>query len=142
MTTGSEQVGVLEALAASLPLPGSVEFQPATEDMAPIYRASDIFLLTSDSEGTPNVLLEAMASGIPVVATSVGGVPEIVRHGETGYLVDPRDEAEFVTAVVRLVEDDGLRTTMGQRAREFVDQHHAVRRMPALLRDFYATVNI
>jgi glycosyltransferase involved in cell wall biosynthesis len=91
VTTGAAERDTLEQQAARLGLsPESVEFRPAVGDMGPVYRDADIFLLTSDWEGTPNVVLEAMASGLPVVATRVGGVPEIVRHGETGLLVDRR----------------------------------------------------
>jgi glycosyltransferase involved in cell wall biosynthesis len=142
VTTGDEDEGVLEQQAIDLGLaPDVMEFRRAAADMAPIYQSADVFLLTSDSEGTPNVLLEAMASGMPVVATSVGGVPEIVRHGDTGYLADPQDEAAFVDSIVALVENDGSRIAMGRRARAYVEEHHSVRRMPALLRDFYASVN-
>ena len=138
VTTGNVERRVLERQAVDLGFgPDDVEFRENVADMAPLYRCADVHLLTSDWEGTPNVVLEAMASGLPVVATRVGGVPEIVTHGETGYLVDPDDETGFVDSMLRLVDDDAHRAAMGGRARAFIEERHAVSRLPATLRDFY-----
>ncbi len=78
-------------------LPDGVKFRGSVAEMAPVYRNADVCVLTSDYEGTPNVLLEAMASGLAVVATNVGGVSEVVRQGENGFLVEPGDETACVT---------------------------------------------
>jgi glycosyltransferase involved in cell wall biosynthesis len=83
-----------------------------------------MLVLTSDREGTPNVILEAMASGLPVVATSVGGVPALVRHDVTGYLVEPEDETSLAAAILELVEAPEKRLEFGMQARRFVQQHH------------------
>lgn len=115
----------------------SVEFHGLKSDVADFYHNADVFLLTSDWEGTPNVVLEAMASGLPVVATSVGGVSALIRHGETGYLVDPEDEDSLVEAVRDLVEDREKRIAFGARARKFVEQHHALPALAAELRQLY-----
>lgn len=116
-------------------LPGGVEFKGNMVDVAPIYREADICVLTSEHEGTPNVLLEAMSSGLPVVATRVGGVPGIIKEGETGFVVD--DEAGLYAALLKLVDDPAGRAQMGQRARSFVEQNHALRGLPGKLADLY-----
>jgi glycosyltransferase involved in cell wall biosynthesis len=141
VTTGGNGDGDLERQARELGLgPESIEFRGPVADTAALYRDADIFLLTSDWEGTPNVVLEAMASAMPVVATSVGGVPEIVRHADTGYLVDPADENAIVDAILTLADDDGSRVAMGRRARAYVEERHSVRRLPQVLRDLYETM--
>lgn len=81
------------------------------------YTGADIFVLSSLWEGCPNVVLEAMAHGVPVVATAVGGVPELVEHEASGLLVPPRDPKAFADALGRLVADAELRAVMGNAAR-------------------------
>jgi glycosyltransferase involved in cell wall biosynthesis len=123
-----------EALGLS---PSTVEFRGSIADMASVYADADICVLTSDYEGTPNVLLEAMASGLPVVATKVGGVPEILRPGENGFMVEPGDEDGLYAALDRLINDAQLRMRMGQKARAFVEANHALDRLPTTLQALY-----
>ena len=131
----------LERQAADLGLsPDVVEFRGVVPDMAPVYREADILVLTSDWEGTPNVVLEAMATGLAVVARRIGGVPEIVRHGETGFLLDTGDEDAMTNALLTLVGDAQLRTEMGRRAAQHVNANYSPRQLPALLTDIYAGV--
>jgi glycosyltransferase involved in cell wall biosynthesis len=111
-------------------LPDVVEFRGAISDMAAAYREADILVLTSDWEGTPNVLLEAMASGLPVVATRVGGVPEIVREDETGKLADAADEDSMAESLRTLIGNRELQAKMGRQAREYAVSNHS----PASLR--------
>jgi glycosyltransferase involved in cell wall biosynthesis len=99
-----------------------------------------VLVVTSDWEGTPNVVLEAMASGLPVVATDVGGIRDLVRNGETGRLVARDDEADLAAAVVSLVADRSVRERYGKRARKFVEEHHALARLPANLGSLYDAV--
>jgi glycosyltransferase involved in cell wall biosynthesis len=128
----------LEQRAKDLGLmPGILEMREPVEDMTPIYRQADTLVLTSDFEGTPNVLLEAMASGLPVVATRVGGVPEIVRHGRTGFLADPDDNQSMTEALLTLINHTNLRREMGSRARAYVEANHSAHRLPALLEGLY-----
>src|SRR5262249_35095272 len=136
---GTEDVRTrLEEQATALGLvSGGVEFRGAMSNMAPIYQRSQVCVLTSDHEGTPNVLLEAMASGLPVVATRVGGVPEIVRHQETGFVLDPGDIDGFVAALAQLATDSRLRMEMGRRARRYVETHHSLQRLPGRLSELY-----
>jgi len=84
----------------------------------------DVVCLTSNYEGSPNVILEAMAAGRPVVATRVGGVPELVRDGLTGLLVEPGDADGLAAAVKKLLDDPALAERMGRAARETVEREH------------------
>ena len=128
----------LQQQASELGLMGNaVEFKSAVSDMPALYREADILVLTSDWEGTPNVILEAMASGLPVVATGVGGVPEVVRHGETGFVVDPDDIDSLTDSVLRLICDSQLRMEMGCQARQYIMANHAPRHLPARLAKIY-----
>jgi glycosyltransferase involved in cell wall biosynthesis len=120
-------------------LPDAIDFRGNVTDTAALYRAADLLLLTSDHEGTPNVIMEAMACGLPVVATRVGGVPEIVQNGETGFLCDPADEDGLARAILKLIADPALRRRMGAEARDFIDAHHSPHRLPEFLVGLYKT---
>ena len=134
---GSER-SYLENRAAELRLlPHQVEFKGASEDVGEVYRQADILVLTSDYEGTPNVVLEAMASGLPVVATRVGGVPEIVQHERTGYVADPEDENSMVEALLNLIGNSRLREEMGRRARTYIEANHSLESLPVSLESLY-----
>jgi glycosyltransferase involved in cell wall biosynthesis len=117
-----------------------LEFVGPEADTVPHYRTADVLVLTSDWEGTPNVILEAMASGLPVVATRVGGVSDIVLDGRTGYLVDPWDENGFVDAIVDLAENPQRRQAYGRAGREFVMSRHALSRIGVELNQLYHSV--
>jgi glycosyltransferase involved in cell wall biosynthesis len=87
------------------------------EEVLALYREADVFVLPTWSEGFPNVVIEAMAAGLPVVATPVGAIPDVVRDGEEGLLVPPRDAAALVRALARLADDPSLRARLGAQAR-------------------------
>jgi glycosyltransferase involved in cell wall biosynthesis len=130
---------VLESEAATLGLlPHTIQFLGVVPDVRPIYQQADILLLTSDWEGTPNVILEAMATALPVVASNVGGVSDLVQDGQTGYLFPPDNELFAVEKVKTLIENPRLRKCMGQRARQFIEQHHCWQRLPNYLNQLYA----
>ena len=99
--------------------------------MADILRASDVFVLSSRVEGNPLSVMEAMAAGLPVVSTAVGGVPELVRDGETGLLVPSEDAGALARAVQALMDDPARRRAMGAAARQDAvsrfDIRHTVR---------------
>jgi glycosyltransferase involved in cell wall biosynthesis len=129
----------LEDQARGLGLsPETFEIREPVQDMRPIYHQADILVLTSDFEGTPNVVLEAMASGLPVVATRVGGVPEVVRDGETGYLTEPGDDKSMTDALLALIKHEHLRSEQGSRARKYIESNYSVDRLPALLEGLYS----
>jgi glycosyltransferase involved in cell wall biosynthesis len=121
-------------------LPSGVEFKGSIADIAPVYREADICVLTSDYEGTPNVLLEAMASGLPVVATKVGGVPELIKDGENGFMLELSDKAGFHAALAKLIADPEARIQMGHCARSFVEKNHRIEVLPEKLLALYRFV--
>ena len=82
-------------------------------DVLSLHKAFDLFVMSSVTEGLGTSLLDAMACGRPIVATSAGGIPEVVADGETGILVPPRDHAALAEAIIRLLADTGLREGMG-----------------------------
>lgn len=95
-----------------------VHFLGRRSDVPAVMRSLDLLVLPSYVEGAPNVVLEAMAAGIPAVATAVSGTPELVRDGETGRLVAPRDPDGLARALVEVAGDAGLRARMGRAGRQ------------------------
>jgi glycosyltransferase involved in cell wall biosynthesis len=111
---------------ARLGLDGAVELLGTRGDVHELLAAADVFVLSSESEGMPMSVLEAMAAGLPVVASAVGGVPEVVRDGETGALVPPRDPVALAEAIRLLVADPALRQRFGDAGRRRVEREFAV----------------
>jgi len=99
------------------------------EEVAPFYAAFDALILPSGNEGTPVSAIEALAAGRPVVATSVGGVPDVVRDGEDGYLVEAGATDELADRLARLARDPDLRERMGRSGRARVLPRYAVGRL-------------
>ncbi len=117
----------LEAVAARLGIGDHVVFTGFREDMLEIMATFDIFTLPSLWEGLGIVLLEAMAFRLPIVASRVGGITDVVVEGETGLLVPPRDPAALAAALVELLRDGEKRKAMGEKgyrrvAEEFRDE--------------------
>jgi glycosyltransferase involved in cell wall biosynthesis len=94
-------------------------------DIDNVYAAMDVFLLASAWEGLPRTVLEAQAAGVPVVSTRVSGIPEIVRHGRTGFLVEPGDWRGLADAAERILRDDLLRGEMAGAARLAVTESYS-----------------
>lgn len=109
----------LEARATALQLSANVRFLGWRRDLTTIYAATDVFALTSRNEGTPVALIEAMASGVPGVATNVGGVPTVIADSSMGALVELDDDAAFVDGVMQLL-DAGRRGDVSAQARAHV----------------------
>ncbi len=114
-----------------------VEFRGWVHDLRSLYEELDIVVLSSDNEGTPVALIEASAAGKPVVATNVGGVPEVVRDGESGILVPPGDEGSFARAVSDLIEDSERAARFGQLGRRHVADRYSADRLAADIAALY-----
>jgi glycosyltransferase involved in cell wall biosynthesis len=114
----------LEAQAAALGLDGAVRFAgPVANDEVPgFYARADVFCLPSFAEGLPTVLMEAMAAGLPVVATNVNGTAELVEHGESGYVVAPARADLLADALEPLLRDARLRKRVGRAARKRIEE--------------------
>jgi glycosyltransferase involved in cell wall biosynthesis len=101
---------------------GKVKFLGWREDIDEIMPLFDMLVLPSLNEGMGRVLVEAMAAGKPVVASRVGGIPDLVRHAETGYLVPPADEKALADGIKKLLDDPEKAKQMGQRGKEYCRQ--------------------
>lgn len=110
-------------------------------DPLSLYQNSDVFLLTSDHEGTPNVIMEAMACGMPVVAPNVGGIESLVEHLKTGMVFAPASPREALSALQRLGSDLAFASALGGRARDYIERQHSVARLPLLLAGLYARLS-
>src|SRR5215210_6187906 len=119
----------LERRAHELGVIRDTVFLGYQEDVAPFYAAFDVLVLPSSNEGTPVSAIEALAAGKPVVATRVGGVPDVVRDGEDGFLVDTGDTSELADRLARLARDPVLRERMGKEGRSRVLPRYAVNRL-------------
>lgn len=136
----------LRALATAVGVDrDTLSFEGARADMTPIYHEADALILTSEWEGTPNVVLEAMACGVPVIATRVGGVPDLVTDGGSGFLVpaDQGDDAVIdhaVRAVVALAHDGVQRAAMSNEARRLAEDGYSRTALPRVFAELYASV--
>ena len=113
---------LVEAEIGQQGLEGAVALLGTRDDVPEQLAEADIFVLSSTSEGLPLSVIEAMAAGLPVVATAVGGVPELVVDGETGLLVPPRDAEALAQALDRLVRDRELRGRLGDAGRRRAEE--------------------
>jgi glycosyltransferase involved in cell wall biosynthesis len=120
----------LKALTTDLGLTSRVHFL-GFQDPAPYLEAADIFVLPTWGEGISNALLEAMGAGLPCIATRVSGNIEVVRHNDTGLLVEPGQPLALAEAAARLLEDTTLRNTIARNARRRVQTAYAVTQMVA-----------
>ncbi|MCK9377459.1 MAG: glycosyltransferase [Syntrophobacterales bacterium] len=114
---GPRRQALQEQVRRSL-APDRVRFWPGQPDIRPFLRQARLLVLSSRYEALPNVVLEAMAAGLPVVATRVGGLPELVVPGHTGWLVPPGDAPALAAALGQLLENPGARQAMGRAGRE------------------------
>jgi glycosyltransferase involved in cell wall biosynthesis len=133
--------GETEALARELNLGDAVRFLGMRNDVPELMSTADAYVMSSAWEGMPVVLLEAAAAGLPIVATSVGGNPEVVCDGESGFLVPPRDPAALAGAMLRLsAVPETQRGAMGERGREHVRNLYGLGRMVQRWEDLYREV--
>jgi len=137
---GGELEGAVREQVAQLGLEARVRFLGIRADVADILRASDVFVLSSLWEGNPLSVMEAMAAGLPVVSTAVGGVPELVRDGATGLLVPSGDAGALGQAIQALVDDPARRQAMGAAARQHAVAHFDIRHTVRGYEQLYETL--
>jgi len=128
----------LEKLAISLGINRAVSFLGYQEDIAAFTNVSDVIVMSSIKEGLPVVLLEALALAKPVVATRVGGVPEVIKDKETGLLVSPRDPEELAQAILYVVRNPNWASKLGERGRELVLREFSIQIMAREMARVYA----
>ncbi len=119
----------LELLAENM---ANIKFvgQVAPQKVSGYLQSARMFVLPSASEGSPNVVLEAMAHGIPVIATEVGGIPDLIKHGETGFLTQPGNSSAIASYIKKLTCDERLRSQLGKNCLSAVGQYSWDRIMP------------
>ncbi len=127
----------LEELSRALGLTGRVRLLGERSDIPELLAAADLFVLSSNWEGHPLSVMEALSAGLPVVATAVGGVPEQVDEGVTGLLVPPDDCPALSQALLRLLNDSALRTEMGQHAQQQAGDRFSLTAMTHAYIDLY-----
>lgn len=130
----------LEALAASLGIAAQVEFLGRREDIRELLGTMSVAVLCSDSEGFSNALMEYMLAGLPVVATNVGGNPELIEDGRTGLLVPVGDAEALARAIGRLLDDEHLAAELGAAARLSIESGYSIERMVSATADLYRRV--
>lgn len=130
-----EQQDYLKHMVKKLSLDEYVEFKgyiPFSDELLEFYRRADIFVLPSLSEGIPKTLFEAMASGLPIVATKVGGVSDVIKHGETGLLIEPKSSTKLAQAIELLASDGALRRRLIQNGYALVREYTVERQAKKL----------
>lgn len=130
----------LETAARELGMADVVAWPGLCSDVRPYLAAMDVYLMSSAFEGLPLALLEAMAMELPVVATAVGGIPEVVVEGETGHLVDPEEPDRLAPPTAALLADADRRRRMGRAGRERVENRFGMARMARELEQIYRRV--
>jgi glycosyltransferase involved in cell wall biosynthesis len=119
----------LEKYARSLGIGDVVHLTGGISDVAPIYSRLAVLVVSSDSEGTPVSLIEAMASGCPVVSTAVGGVPDVIKNGQTGRLVARGDSTALANAILAVFDEPERSRQMARSATAFVVQNFGADRL-------------
>jgi L-malate glycosyltransferase len=130
----------LKALAAQLGVDGACRFLGARDDINDVMSAIDLFVLPSLNEGMPMAVLEAMAAAKPVVASKVGGLPEVIRHRESGVLVPPSDARALAAACLELARDRHWAARIGAEGRRTVEAEFSRERNGQALVDVYRAV--
>ena len=127
----------LEGLVRALGLERRVQFLGHREDVAQLLAEADIFVLPSRSEAFPNGAIEAMAAGLPVVASATGGLLDLIEHGHTGLLFEPGNPAALADALRHLFTDRSIASAIGQRAQTQVRQRYSFERMVQSFEELY-----
>ncbi len=122
---GGPQLEETKRLAESLGVGDKVLFTGVAADVRPFLAAMDTFVLCSHKEGNPNVVLQAMAMGVPVISATIGEVPHLIQNGVSGLLFAPGDEPAFLAAIARMAGDERLRGSVGAAGRRQVNANYS-----------------
>lgn len=137
-------VGPLEAevkeLCTQLGLDPYVRWIGFTDDLWQLFALADIQVHPTDNEGIPLAIVHGMAAAMPIVATAVGGVPEVLTDGESGRLIQPRDEQAFIDATLELIHDPTRAAALGQAAQRFVAEEYSQAKGVERLTNLYASL--
>jgi glycosyltransferase involved in cell wall biosynthesis len=128
---------VLEDLCDELQLRSHINFLGFRNDVHELLPQADLFVLSSVTEGLPMTLLEAMAAGLPIVSTNVGGISELVNHNETGLLVPPQSPEALAGAILELMHDPQRAVNMGHSGRRRVEEEFDIRVVTAKYEELY-----
>lgn len=134
---GGRREAEMRQLAAAMGLAGRVHFLGQRPDIPDLLAALDIFVLPSHSEGVSLALLEAMGMGLPVIATAVGGLPEVVADGVNGLLIPSQDPEALAQALARLLDDPALAKKLGENARRQVEENFSLERLGRKINEIY-----
>jgi glycosyltransferase involved in cell wall biosynthesis len=132
--------GTLKAAARFRGVQQEVIFAGQVTDVQPFYAAAAVFVLPSHSEGSPNVLLEAMVANLPIVATAVGGVPEILKHNESALLVPAKDQNAMAAAIARVLGEEDLARRLTAQAAALIATRHTPENYVRSLTEIYREV--
>jgi glycosyltransferase involved in cell wall biosynthesis len=127
----------LESLARELGIGERVRFLGHVSRVEDRLHAASLLAHTSDSEGTPNAVIEAMAAGLPVVATDSGDVPRLIDHGKTGFVIRRGDDASLVDYIETLLRNDALAREMGHAGRMKAEREFRLERLVSQTLDVY-----
>jgi glycosyltransferase involved in cell wall biosynthesis len=127
----------MEDYARKLGISDRVIFTGWRRDLPRIYADLNILAVSSDNEGTPVSGIEAMASGVPVVGTKVGGLPDMINDGENGFLVPPRDPEALAEAILRLLRDPELASRMGRAGQTIAKERFKIQRLISDMEGLY-----
>ena len=137
---GDEERPLLQEKTKVLGIEQFVTFTGYREDIHRYYETMDLSVLTSLSEGLSITLLESMNHGLPVVATQVGGNPEVVDDEKTGYLVPPKDDRALADRIVQLLQDQELRSRMGEEGHRRVESHFRIQNVANRYMELYKSI--
>lgn len=130
----------LQSEIQNLGLEGKVNLLGNSDRVADYLAASDVFILPSRLEGMSNAIMEAMATGLPVIANNVGGNPELVKSGSTGILCEQNNDQDMANAILQLAKDKTLREKMGMAARQRAEEVFSIASMMKAYENYYKRV--
>jgi glycosyltransferase involved in cell wall biosynthesis len=138
---GGRREAEVKQLAAEMGLAGQVHFLGQRDDIPDLLAALDLFVLPSHNEGVSLALLEAMAAGLPVIATAVGGLPEVVTDSINGLLIPSKDPGALTAALQTLLEDHNFAKKLGENAQRHVEANFSLDRLGREINEIYAELS-